>query len=53
MKIEILYEDNDLLVINKPAGLMVHPDGKSKGPFLTDWLLEKFPRSTMLSFGAR
>lgn len=22
---------------------MVHPDGKSKGPFLTDWLLEKFP----------
>ena len=43
MKIEILYEDNDLLVVNKPAGLMVHPDGKSNGPFLTDWLLEKFP----------
>ncbi|HEY4495973.1 MAG TPA: RluA family pseudouridine synthase [Candidatus Paceibacterota bacterium] len=44
MKIEILYEDEDLLVVNKPAGLMVHPDGKSKGPFLTDWLFEKFPR---------
>src|SRR3989344_3008648 len=43
MKIEILYEDDDLLVVNKPAGLMVHPDGKSNGPFLTDWLLEKFP----------
>ena len=43
MKIEILYEDNDLLVVNKPAGLMVHPDGKSEGSFLTDWLLEKFP----------
>src|SRR3989338_3793969 len=44
MKKEILYEDEDLLVVNKPTGLMVHPDGKSKGPFLTDWLFEKFPR---------
>lgn len=43
MKIEILYEDKDVLVINKPVGLIVHPDGKSKGPFLTDWLLKKFP----------
>ncbi|MFA6273514.1 MAG: RluA family pseudouridine synthase [Candidatus Paceibacterota bacterium] len=43
MKIEILYEDKDVLVVNKPTGLMVHPDGKSKGPFLTDWLLKKFP----------
>lgn len=45
MKIEILYEDENLLVINKPVGLMVHPDGKSKGPFLTDWLLKKFPET--------
>src|SRR3989344_3092663 len=43
MKIEILYEDKEALVINKPAGLMVHPDGKSAGPFLTDWLIKKFP----------
>lgn len=25
IKIEIVYEDNDLAVINKPAGLVVHP----------------------------
>ena len=25
---EILYVDDDLLVINKPAGIIVHPDGK-------------------------
>lgn len=25
LKFEIVYEDNDLLVINKPAGLTVHP----------------------------
>ena len=43
MKIEILYQDDDVLVVNKPAGLMVHPDGHSSGPFLTDWLNKKFP----------
>ena len=43
MKIEILYEDEDVLVINKPSGLMVHPDGHSSGPFVTDWLNKKFP----------
>ncbi len=26
MKIEVLYEDNDLLIVNKPAGLLVIPD---------------------------
>src|SRR5215813_10226055 len=25
MALDILYEDNDLLVLNKPAGLVVHP----------------------------
>ena len=24
-KLEIIYEDNDLLVINKPAGIIMHP----------------------------
>ncbi|MCX6716473.1 MAG: RluA family pseudouridine synthase [Candidatus Taylorbacteria bacterium] len=44
MEIPILYEDKDLLVVNKPAGLMVHPDGKSKGPFLTDWIAKNYPK---------
>ena len=29
---EILYEDKDILVINKPAGLVVHSDGKTVEP---------------------
>lgn len=41
--ITILYEDNDVLAINKPAGLVVHPDGRTKEPTLADWLLEKYP----------
>jgi 23S rRNA pseudouridine1911/1915/1917 synthase len=43
MEIPILFENDDLLVINKPAGLMVHGDGKSTKPTLVDWILEKYP----------
>lgn len=49
MKIPILYEDKDVVVINKPAGLVVHPDGKKTGKkgkvekTLVDWLLKKYP----------
>jgi len=42
-KIDILYEDKDCVVINKPPNLMVHSDAKSNGPFLTDWISEHFP----------
>jgi 23S rRNA pseudouridine1911/1915/1917 synthase len=43
MDIEILYEDTDMLAINKPAGLVVHSDGKTNEPSLVDWILEKYP----------
>lgn len=43
MNIPILHEDKDLLVINKPAGLVVHADGKTEEPTLVDWLLETYP----------
>ena len=47
---KIIYEDKDVLVINKPAGLLVHPTHKKfmygaspSGKTLIDWLLEKYP----------
>ncbi len=43
MHISILYEDNDVLVINKPAGLVVHSDGRTKEPTLVDWILAHHP----------
>ncbi|MBX4198315.1 RluA family pseudouridine synthase [Candidatus Parcubacteria bacterium] len=43
MNPEILYEDKNCLVINKPAGLVVHADGRTKEKTLVDWLLEKYP----------
>jgi 23S rRNA pseudouridine1911/1915/1917 synthase len=39
----ILHEDEAIVVIDKPAGLMVHPDGRSKGETLIDWIREKYP----------
>lgn len=45
MKIPILYEDKDVVVINKPAGLVVHPDGKTKEKTLVDWIVKKYPRA--------
>ena len=43
MKIEILYEDKDVVAINKPTGLIIHSDGKTKEKTLVDWILEKYP----------
>lgn len=39
----ILAETEDVLVLDKPAGLIVHSDGRTHEPTLTDWLLAKFP----------
>lgn len=41
--IQILFEDKDVLVINKPAGLVVHPDGHTKEVTLVDWILSRNP----------
>ncbi len=43
MEIPIIYEDNDVVVINKPSGLIVHFDGRNIEPSVVDWVLEKYP----------
>ena len=35
-KLDILYEDDNILIINKPAGILVHPDDKSKNGTLVN-----------------
>ncbi len=42
-EIKILYEDDNILVINKPAGLAVHADGRTKEETLADWVLAHYP----------
>lgn len=44
MEIEILFENDNLLVINKPAGLSVHSDIKDNQQTLSDWILRKYPK---------
>lgn len=45
LEINILYEDAHCVVVDKPAGLMVHPDGRATGPFLTDWVMAQYPET--------
>jgi len=41
----IIYEDEDTLAINKPAGLVVHGDGRTKEPSVSEWLVSKYPEA--------
>lgn len=44
MNISIVYEDVNILVINKPSGLITHPkDATDKQESVTGWLVEKYP----------
>lgn len=43
MNIEILFENKNLIVINKPTGLVVHADGKTNEPSVVDWICENYP----------
>ncbi len=42
--LEIIYEDKDLLVINKPAGLITHPTDKIRKGTLVNALLARYPK---------
>ena len=42
-KFKIIYEDENLLVIDKPAGIVVFPEGKTKEKTIIDYLLENYP----------
>ncbi len=39
--VEILYEDEVMMVVNKPSGLVVHPAPSVKGATLVDWLIQR------------
>jgi 23S rRNA pseudouridine1911/1915/1917 synthase len=45
MKIKILYEDKDILAIDKPSGISVHADGRSKEKTISDWFVKNYPKA--------
>src|SRR3989344_2142911 len=44
MKIKILYEDSNILDIDKPSGILVHPDQRSTEKTILDLFLKKYPK---------
>ncbi len=42
-QVTIIYEDESVFAVNKPAGLVVHSDGRTIESTLSDWVLEKYP----------
>ena len=43
MNLPILYEDADIVAVNKPSGLITHADGRTKEESAEDWFKEKYP----------
>lgn len=43
MNIETIYEDNDIIAVNKPAGINVHPDDAHKNGSVIQIITDKFP----------
>jgi 23S rRNA pseudouridine1911/1915/1917 synthase len=44
LKIKIIYQNENLIIIDKPAGLQVHPDKYETKNTLVNWLVYKFPK---------
>ncbi|HEY0948436.1 MAG TPA: RluA family pseudouridine synthase [Candidatus Paceibacterota bacterium] len=45
MNPEIIFEDEDLVAIMKPAGVMTHPDGHNTEETASDWFARAYPAS--------
>lgn len=45
MELPILYEDAEIVAVDKPAGVMTHPDGKSGEETVSDWFAAHYPAS--------
>lgn len=39
----VIAETDEILVLDKPAGLIVHSDGRTQEPSLADWILKAYP----------
>ncbi len=44
--LDVLYEDNDMLVINKPQGVITHPGAGFSGPTLVNYLMHHLAKNS-------
>ena len=47
-EIKIIYSDDDLIILDKPAGILVHPTEASEPETLAAWLFKKYPEINKL-----
>ncbi|MDQ8934598.1 23S rRNA pseudouridine(1911/1915/1917) synthase RluD [Acinetobacter rudis] len=47
--LDIIYEDDDIMVINKPVGMVVHPGAGNPNGTLVNAILYHYPKSAELS----
>ena len=40
---EILFENEKIVVVNKPAGMLIHNDGSGRQETVVNWIKEKYP----------
>jgi len=48
MKIKILYEDSNILAIDKPSGILVHPDQTNKTETILDLFQKKYKKAEVV-----
>ena len=48
MELPILYEDQDVVAVAKPAGLITHSDGRTEEATAEDWFNERYPEAVAL-----
>ena len=47
--LDIIYEDDDIIVVNKPVGMVVHPGAGNSSGTLVNALLHHYPKSAELA----
>lgn len=53
MELPILYEDDAIVAVAKPAGVMTHPDGHSTEETVSDWFAARYPESAAVGESQR
>lgn len=45
MELPIIYEDDNIVAVDKPSGVMTHPDGHTTDETASDWFAAHYPAS--------
>ena len=52
VELRVIYEDDALVVVDKPAGLVVHPGAGNEGGTLVQGMLARYPEIAAMAAGA-